>query len=459
MTGENQDLSSDREPVAAAGAAPPPESVSMTRDDILRHDRLLRRALDALRLDNLGGWLRLLAVIVVPLALLSFVTRLEGRFEWGSVTRQIGCDKLRGMSFLGDTMVWPYVILIPLLFVLLNLVISRFERLFSSIEPVLSRRWLAGHAEEYRAMVGATRRIVGGGGGWRTVRRVAVALGLLFFVWNTVTCTWPDRFKPYKTSTPYVDRSGTIANGAILSKDAAQGKYVKIDLDHPIPVPKWDTDRQQGPWSWLSARLWVLLLGYVWIPLVLYKLANLMAATYFFTDRLAAYHGALEVQPLAPNSGGMGTLASLPLALTYPMVVLGIMLAMFFFKENTSASVHNLILLVPFVPVYFAMFFVPLLGVHRAMLAAKQEYQQRFADLFEEVHETFLREVKTPSLDKDEFSRLQVTMKGLSESYERISAMPVWPFEMSTVYRLITSVLIPVAVPLLIKYALDLLLH
>jgi hypothetical protein len=136
------------------------------------------------------------------------------------------------------------------------------------------------------------------------------------------------------------------------------------------------------------------------------------------------------------------------------MVIFGIMLAMFFFKENTSASAHDLILLVPFLPLYFAMFFVPLLGVHRAMLAAKQEYQQKFADLFEEVQETFLREVKAPTLKSDEFSRLQGTMKWLTESCDRISEMPVWPFEMTTVYRLITAVLLPVVVPWLINYAL-----
>jgi len=494
MTGE--DRGSSRDPAAAGDEELLPASGVVTRRDILRHDRFLRRILDLLRLDRLGGWLRLILVIAGPLALLGFVTWWEDCFEWGSVTGPVAVKAgvwftVRGMSFLGDTMVWPYMILIPLLFVLLELAICRFEQFFLSIKPVLSPDWLAQHAEEYRAMVGESRRIVGGAGGWRTVRRAAVALGFFFFVYNTVTCTFPmpDFFKPYKTSSPFVEQGVTskppylqisldqkhtltfaltdrpkaeesskpLVAPAGASVDGSLAppppKYLQTRLIQEVAVPKWDTDRSRWWWSWLSARLWVLLLGYVWIPLVLYKLANLVAATYTFTNRLAACPGALVVQPL-DAAGGLGRLSSLPFALTYPMVVLGIMLAMFFFKENTSASLHDLILLVPFLPAYFAMFFVPLLGVHRAMQAAKQEYQQKFAGLFEVAHEDFLREVKTPTLDAAGFSRLQLKMKGLSESYERISAMPVWPFEMSTVYRLITAVLLPVVVPWVINYTL-----
>jgi hypothetical protein len=494
MTGEDQGSSRDRVP--AGDEQPFPGSGTVTRGDILRHDRFLRRILDLLRLDRLGGWLRLILVIVVPLALLGFVTWREGCFEWGSVKGPASVIEgvsftVRGMSFLGDTMVWPYVILIPLLFVLLELAICRFEELFRSIRSVLSPDWLANHAEEYRAMVGESRRIVGGAGGWRTVRRAAVALGFFFFVYNTVTCTFlmPDFFKPYKSSSPFVkqrvtstpqylqisldqkhalnfaltDRPKTeessmplvVPAGASVEGSIAPPppRYLQTRLIKEVAVPKWDTEPSLRWWSWLSARLWVLLLGYVWIPLVLYKLANLVAATYTFTNRLAACPGALVVQPL-DAAGGLGRLASLPIALTYPMVIFGIMLAMVFFKENTSASLHDLILLVPFLPVYFAMFFVPLLGVHRAMLAAKQEYQQKFAGLFEVAHEDFLSEVRNPTLDAAGFSRLQLKMKGLSESYERISAMPVWPFEMSTVYRLITAVLLPIVVPWVINYTL-----
>lgn len=486
----DEDTTRDHEPLEAVGSPQPLPAVR--RDDILRGEKLLRPVLDLLRLDRLRGWLWLAALIVVPLAVFVGVTHWEDRFWLGHVTgnaEQFGARKVRGMSFFGDSMVWPFVILIPVLFGLLNLAIGRFEQLFSSIAPLL-RRWLADPANTsvYRRIVDDARQIASGGPrwslrwsilrwrnwpilplpifSWRILSWVAVAIGLSLFAYNAVTCTFPERFEPYTTRAPFVERNGEARTGtswdfgAIVPKSGEVGPYVQIPYKQPIAVAKWDTDFWQGRKSWLAARLWVLLLGYFWIPVAVYKLLILGAATYRFTDWLARQPGALDVRPLAPDdAGGLGSLASLSLALTYPMVVLSTMLVLPFFKENASASLHDLLFFVPFVPVFVAMFFVPLLAIHRAMQAAKAKCQRGIADLCEEVHEAFLREVRRPTgNDGKELSRLQLAMKGLTESLERAKAMPVWPFETSTIYRLITAGLLPVVVPWLIHFALGKLL-
>ena len=436
------------------------EETTIVRGEVLTNDGALRVGLEYLRLDAPRGLIHLSALILLPLMIFAVVTTHEGRFGRGSVTRVIGQpfggitrvvedpkaldgETVRGMSFLGDTMVWPFVLLIPLLFVLLNVVIDRFVMFFRSSRRILSQQWVVEHEAEYREVVDRVRRIVRAEGAWRFVKIAAITVSIAFFLWNTGVCTFADRFKPYKTSRPYVEKE----SGHFVQKDLeAQGRP-------PIPVPKWDTDIRNAPLSWLSARLWVLLMGYVWIPLIIYKLFSLVSATYVYTDALSkTEHSALDIKPLSPdNAGGLSRLSSLAIALTYPMVVVGLMMVMPFYKENTSPSLHNTLMFIPFMPIFLAMFFMPLLGVHRAMAAAKEQYLEEFATLFERVHDTFVKEVRSPSLDLAEFSRLEISMRGLAESYEKISRMPVWPVGVSTLYRLFTAVLIPVLVPILIE--------
>ncbi len=423
---------------------------TVDRNDLLKNEPALRLVLDLLRLESARGFLRLIMVVAIPLLIFFAVTSYEGRFGLGSVTHsseELGSRIVRGMSFVGDTMVWPFVVLIPLLFVLLNKALDRFEDFFEATKNLLSRSWLAKNPTEYSQIVNATRAVVRTEGIWRYTRWAAIAGGLLFFTWNTLSCTFADRFKPYKTNTPYVEYHYT-------------GIYEQEELAYEIPVSKWDTDLREGLWSWLCVRLWVLSIGYVWIPIVIHKLFNLVAATYLYTSRLSLHQRALEVKPLSPDdAGGLSKLASLAITLTYPMAVVGVMLAMQFIKENTSPSPHNILLLIPFAPVFLSFFFLPLLGVHRAMSAAKEKYLQEFADLFDDVQADFLREIRRPSRDLAEFSRLEISMRGLSETYDRIAKMPVWPFEISTLYRLFTVVLIPVLIPLVLDVLARRFLH
>jgi hypothetical protein len=449
---------------AEANATVPAARTTITRDEILCNDGILRSILGVLRPDRLRGWLCFIAAVAVPLIVLGAATIHEGRFAKGSVagpSPEFYGRWVRGMSFVGDTMVWPYIVLIPLLIMLLNLTINRFEVLFNDKSELISKVWLTANSAEYVAILGTTRKIASGEGrGWQRVKWVAVALGIIFLLWNTITCTFANRFKPYETSSPFVEvhESNMPITTAIerVHPQPSPRKYVQIQLDDSIEVPKWDTDRDGAPLSWLSARVWVLLLGYFWIPMAVYKLLNLVAATHHFTNRLATYEGALNVSPLAADDGGsLEALSSLALAFTYPIVCFGIMGVMPYFKEGINASVHDLILFVPIVPVFLAVFFVPLLGVHRAMVATRRQYQQTVAALLQNCHERFLISIGNTNTSDAQFTRLQLEIRGLIESHERGAAMPVWPLEMSTLYRLVTAAAIPVVLPAVIKYALE----
>lgn len=458
--------------------------LAIVRSDFFIRDRLLRRFLGWAKPTSARNIFKLILLILVPLVVMSLITISENRFSFGSVTwesheldgvvidlgtlpdRPASTDgqipnsnsqpipytlnkpKVRGMSFLGDTMVWPYAILLPFLLLLLNVALSRFERFFASVKQVLSKDWLEKNPDTYNQIVDQTRATLAGEGAWRLFKILAISAGFIFFAWNTVTCTWADIFKPYKADAPYVlidNKYVQLETSMILESPRP------VETIFPVQVPKWDCDPDVGFLSWVVARLWVLLIGYVWIPFILFKLANLVAAIYIYTKKLSSHKNALDIKPLSPDqAGGLSRLASLATALTYPIVVVGLMMAMPFFKENTNVSLHNLVLFIPFVPVFFAVFFIPLLGVHRAMVTAKDEYLEQFSELFDKVNAQFIREVKAPSLEINEFTRLEISMRGLTDSYDKISKMPVWPFEISTLYRLGTAVLIPVLVPMIL---------
>lgn len=419
--------------------APPPTSrdlPTLTRGDILDGDRLLRLWLDRLKLDSARYVWATFFAIATPLLVFWIVTSIEHRFELGSVVGpSLDHPELRvkGMSFLGDTMVWPFVILIPILFVLLNQVISRTEDVFRHIRGVLSPDWISNHGKEYAEIVGRVGHIVHSRGGWRMVRWLCFGVGLSFFAWNTMTCTFASRFRPYKALTVHVQQGD---------------KTVPETFKEPVAIPKWDTQIHEAPLSWAATRVWVLVIGYVWLPLILYKLLNIIYALYVFTKELDS-RNALNIKPLAPDGvGGLSVLAAPVISFTYPMLVFGVMLAMQFLKENTELSIHNVFLLFAFIPIFLLSFFTPLLRVHDAMKRAKENLLDDFSTLFSQTSQKFLDEVRAPSLNVEEFSRLEVSMRGLAECYERIEKMPVWPFQISTLYRLITAGLLPAAIPI-----------
>tara|TARA_Y100000031_G_C7898442_1_gene238425 strand:- start:12 stop:431 length:420 start_codon:yes stop_codon:yes gene_type:complete len=67
-----------------------------------------------LSVENRQTLLKLFAVVTLPLVVLGCATWYEERFHFGSVTRSMdGYGDLLGMSFLGDTMVWPFVFFVP----------------------------------------------------------------------------------------------------------------------------------------------------------------------------------------------------------------------------------------------------------------------------------------------------------------------------------------------------------
>lgn len=414
------------------------ESPTITRQDIIGNHRLVRLALSCADTSSIRGLAALSGIILLPLIILSAVSVAEGRFLPGSVTAPLEhpqATEVLGMSFVGDTMVWPFCVLIPFACVFLNIAVGRTCRFLQELPSMLSADWIAGNAREYRHLIEDAKTDLNGGNIWRWIYGMCLLAGMGMFAWNAVTCTFPEQFRPY---------TGTSVN-------TIQANAIVLErFDSAIRLPKWDTDWRSAPGCWAAARIWVLIVGYFWLPLILYKLFNLVGSTYRLLRRLSHRTGALNVRPLAPDrAGGLSHVGAMALSFVYPMTVFGIMMTMPFLKENTPPSVHNWIVLLPFVPLFFVVFFVPLIGVHGAMEGAKEHCLRDISDLFDRVNANFMAELRSPTLDVDGFNRLEASLRGLRDCHERVERMPVWPFDLGLIHRLLAGVLIPLAIPIL----------
>ncbi len=456
-------------------AQPPPAAVGklvVKTREMLAGDPLLRWALNRVGLETPAKVYSTLAIIIVPMLLLSLAANAEERFWWSKLVGEstdLPNVEIRGMSFMGDTMVWPFILLIPLTAIALKRAMKKTEWMFSQITDSLNREWLRENGATYEAFVDNAREVLSSKGAWGWLRSVSIGLGLGFFIFNAITCTFPEVYRPYEAKKVYVvakgDRGRRVEvlqnpteNAVRFMGDAEEHSQEKESKEAPpqkkgaelqemkkmIIIPKWDTDIHDARLSWLGSRLWVLLLGYFWVPQLLYKLSNLVGGVYVFERAIAKEEGALEVRPLAPdNAGGLSSLSATAMSFVYPIAGISLMVTMSFMKENAVPSDHNYFLIVPFIPLLLAVFFVPLAGVHSAMKSAKDKYSQEISSLFNEINERVMAEIRAPSLDHEEFNRLETSLRTLRDYFKQIQAMPVWPFEPATILRLTTVILIP----------------
>jgi hypothetical protein len=175
---------------------------------IRRSDKVLRCYLACIALDprfRVRPVSYVLWLVILPLLLFGAfcgITHKEARFGLGSLDLPAvpgSRDVIAGLSFLGDTMVWPFLLLIPLLLVLLRAAIGKAVALRRESATLVRGEILTSPAcaEEFGALAGqfeATlcyRSLT-----WRWLRHAALVVGLLVFVYNTVACirgdAWPD---------------------------------------------------------------------------------------------------------------------------------------------------------------------------------------------------------------------------------------------------------------------------
>jgi hypothetical protein len=452
-----------------SGADPGPSVGRISRDQILHGDQLLGFWLNQLSPLSARSLLFFLAVALLPLAVLASAAAAENRFFLGSMDCRPAASPglvFPGMSFLGDSMVWPFALLIPCAFALLSRAVTDLEAFFRYPERFLHVAWLAENGPRYEALLADVRTTFSGRSpGWRRLRTGAIGLGLLLFVFNAVTCTLPlyrpqilTYYRPYTApliASPAADRLPLCPAPAMalvpLEKLPAAGARV--------PVQKWDTQLGYASLSWTAARLWILLLGYAWLPLLGYKVCNLIVGLRLYIRTLTLDSQALQIQPLSPDgAGGLSVLSTVAFSLVAPLSCFGLMLSLIFVKEHSVLSAHDLLLFVLFVPVVLVAFYLPLLSVHAAMKACKDKQLTEFSLLFNSLNHRLLGVLRTDPIDTTELSRFEAALRSLRDNYERLLKMPVWPFGVARLFSLISAIVATI-LPLFIQTVVKKFLH
>ncbi|MDQ6702138.1 MAG: hypothetical protein M3Z96_03015 [Pseudomonadota bacterium] len=121
-------------------------AIGTEADTIAKSDVALCWYFGCIRIDNQGhviGASYALWLCGLPALLFGMfwvITNSEERFRWSALDRPIAPGShsvFKGLSFLGDTMVWPYFILVPLLLVLVRLAIGRTAALLANINSIV----------------------------------------------------------------------------------------------------------------------------------------------------------------------------------------------------------------------------------------------------------------------------------------------------------------------------------
>lgn len=177
--------------------------------------------------------------------------------------------------------------------------------------------------------------------------------------------------------------------------------------------------------------------------------------TYFVINKFLSNH--VNIQPLHPdNCGGLSPLGDFSLRLTKAGIVIGIpvllgIMSSYYQHDIPIMSLVNILLIAGYISCLSVVFFLPLMGARRSMLAAKMRELKIISDYFQSERKDILSNYnKGESAKNLEISNLE----GLMKLYEIAKSMPVFPFNSLNIIRFLSSVLWPLVL-ILMQYILQ----
>ncbi len=221
---------------------------------------------------------------------------------------------------------------------------------------------------------------------------------------------------------------------------------VHLPLFAPSTPKYWGTSPDFGMGTYLFATLWTTFHFVIVIGNVLWYVLS-MGFTVFPVIHRYARKGALVVIPVTPDGkGGMAVVGDFSFSLT-----LVTSSGMIFCVAWILCMGFNLSMQIGF-PLYLlllaAIFFGPLLSVHGAMRDAKLRDLDWWSTRFREEYfalmadETASAEGSRPD-NSTEFRDRMNRLADIDQLYRRVEAMPVWPFNLATLARFFTIVVLP----------------
>ena len=392
-------------------------------------------------------------LVIVPSLVMALAAYSEGRFFLGSVTATIpGIGQVLGMSYLGDTMVWPFSFLVPACLLLTLAATIRTTNLLNSLCRNLDISFgTKVPSEDYAATIEQTKRVLSGKQGWlgRTLRVVPWVIAILFWSYNTTTCMFHD----YLPETAYPYRSDKVV---VIKATTGGMERQTVSLRQPVSLPKWDTDRKNAPLSTTLARVWALVF-YSIAPFLLVRLIFVVWGMSYFVGRFRNWvrdldvpgTDALMIKPFSSDGyGGMAHIAETGMAYFYAAMAFLMLVLMAFLKEGPDPSWHNYVLVSLLFPLAIVLFLIPALHVRKIVAHAKTRYLGYISDqmnlMFSDVS-TSIQSKKLGQLDQNFHSALM----SLNIFFKQVENMQEWPFLASTLFRMAGAIVVPVSLMVL----------
>ena len=388
-----------------------PTTSSLSDDDIFGGDRLLQR-LANIGLSDAQQRRNLAALIVLPALPPTLAAALDQRLYLGSLQP--------GMSFLGDTMVWPFFFLVPLLLILLRRAVTAVRYMSEDVKALATTGNMTEQPQEatvraHSAFTDEVREALAGKRGWFWSMRTAYGVGLLVWAYNFTVCTF------------------SIALPAHL--------YTVERLVNPYDgYVKWDTSWEYALASWLAARVWALF-GYGLASVALAKAFHLVGIVVLHAWWLRKTD-ILTFRPLSRWQGGdLASVSRASLAATYLIIPLALMTFAATFKETIPPGAQNQILMFVLTPAAVLLFTLPILSVHGSLRQAKDEY---LTELSRE-YDTLSRKVFTwgSATPTPELERVALQLEALAKLYDRADRVGTWPIDLDTIWGVAGTVLVP----------------
>ncbi len=420
--------------------------------------------------------------MLLPLTVLALAALAEGRLFPESVYASVRVDgsayRLIGMSLVGDTMVWPFCILVPLGLLLLGFTYARSIDLLNAAIRRANPEWEqdrsgTGLAEAVRTTESIWRMRATG---WAQVLRFAPwVLALVLVGYNFATCGYHLPEYPYVSDTVRLvaDREASdldkstvlerLIRGETQPKDAPELGSVLLDadseqpratrqLDRELPLAKWDTDRAGHPLTFWTARAWTVF--YYGLPPFL--LAQLVALVWGVTSFLLAGNrweraqkagpraSAFEVDPLATDEfGGLSALSDAVITYLYSVSFFALLLGLSLLREGIEPSWHNHAMMLTFLPFATAGVLMPSFAVRSAILGSKRQQMHQLSVQRNETTIQLLELGAQPEGDPNELERLRKHVSDLEARHDQVRSMAEWPFDALTLVRMVFPLIAP----------------
>ena len=113
--------------------------------------------------------------------------------------------------------------------------------------------------------------------------------------------------------------------------------------------------------------------------------------------------------------------------------------------RDTNFLIGQQLSLLVLTTLLFVTFFLPLGSVHTAMKRAKENELESISEHFREVNTKVKEDLRDKNYGDDLVADVE-SLEKLDFMYEKVNSMPVWPFNVRNIGRLISATMIPIII-------------